>query len=122
MGIVPKVGKGYADSGDDAVVKVFNLSDLKIIKQIKVSVDADGMIFDEYTNTVLVVAGDSKNLTVIDPADDTVTRTVALPGKPEFFAVDGAGNAYINMAGTAPVSNSQNKAGNPQPPPPLSKI
>src|SRR3979490_2590383 len=62
IAIVPKLGKGYADSGDDAVVKGFNLSDLKIIKQIKVSVDADGMIFDEYTNTVLVVAGDSKNL------------------------------------------------------------
>src|SRR6266436_9896715 len=47
MAIVPKLGKGYADSGDDAVVKVFNLSDLKIIKQIKVSVDADGMLYDE---------------------------------------------------------------------------
>ena len=111
MAIVPKLGKGYADSGDDAVVKVFNLSDLKIIKQIKVSVDADGMIFDEYTNTVLVVAGDSKNLTVINPADDTVTRTVALPGKPEFFAVDGAGNAYINMADTASVVKVNIKSG-----------
>ncbi len=111
MAIVPKLGKGYADSGDDAVVKVFNLSDLKIIKQIKVSVDADGMIFDEYTNTVLVVAGDSKNLTVINPADDTVTHTVTLPGKPEFFAVDGAGNVYINMADTASVVKVNIKAG-----------
>ncbi len=111
MAIVPKLGKGYADSGDDGVVKVFNLSDLKIIKQIKVSVDADGMIFDESTNTILVVAGDSKNLTVINPADDTVTRTVTLPGKPEFFAVDGAGNAYINMADTASVVKVNIKAG-----------
>jgi hypothetical protein len=103
IAIVSSLGKGYADSGDDGVVKVFNLSDNKIIKQIKVSVDADGMIYDEPSKTVLVVAGDSKNLTVINPADDTVTRTVALPGKPEFFAVDGAGNAYINMADTASI-------------------
>src|SRR5882757_34737 len=103
IAIVPKLGKGYADSGDDALVKVFNLTDFKIIKQIKVSVDADGMLYDETSNTVLVVAGDSKNLTVINPTDDSVARTVALPGKPEFFALDEAGNVYINMADTASI-------------------
>jgi glutamine cyclotransferase len=112
IAIVSSLNKGYADSGDDGVVKVFNLSDNKIIKQIKVSVDADGMIYDEHTKTVLVVAGDSKNLTVINPADDTVARVVALPGKPEFFAVDGAGNAYINMADTASIAKVNITSGN----------
>ncbi len=111
IAIVAKLGKGYADSGDDGVVKVFDLASLKIIKQIKVSVDADGVVFDEFTNTVLVVAGDSKNLTVINPADDTVTRTVSLPGKPEFLAVDGAGNAYVNIADTASVAKVNIAAG-----------
>lgn len=111
IAIVSGLGKGYADSGDDGVVKVFDLSDNKIIKQIKVSVDADGMIYDEHTKTVLVVAGDSKNLTVINPADDTVACVVALPGKPEFFAVDGAGNAYINMADTASIAKVNITAG-----------
>src|SRR5882762_2125906 len=32
--VVSSLGKGYADGGDDGVVKVFNLSDNKIIKQI----------------------------------------------------------------------------------------
>ncbi len=78
IAIVSKLSKGYADSGDDGIVKVFSLTDFHVIKQIKVSPDADGMLYDERTDSVLVVAGDSKNLTVINPTDDTVTRTVAL--------------------------------------------
>jgi len=101
IAIVSKLSKGYADSGDDGIVKVFSLTDFHVIKQIKVSPDADGMLYDERTDSVLVVAGDSKNLTVINPTDDTVTRTVALPGKPEFMAIDEAGNVYVNIADTA---------------------
>jgi hypothetical protein len=33
IAIVPKMNKGYADSGDDGVVKVFNLTDFKIISR-----------------------------------------------------------------------------------------
>jgi DNA-binding beta-propeller fold protein YncE len=98
VAIVTRLGKGYADSGDDGMVKVFSLADLRVLKQIKVSPDADGMAYDARTGSVLVVAGDSKNLTVIDPASDTVKKAIALPGKPEFFAIDGAGKAYVNLA------------------------
>jgi outer membrane protein assembly factor BamB len=104
IALVPKLGKGYASSGDDGVLKVFNLSDLKIIKQIKVSPDADGVLYDEHTGSILVVAGDSKNLTVIDPTNDTVARTVTLPGTPEFLAIDGAGKVYVNIADIASLS------------------
>ncbi len=97
IAIVSKLGKGYADSGDEGVVKVFHLSDLQIIKEIKVSPDADGMLYDEHTGSVLVVAGDSHNLTIINPADDAVVRTVDLGGKPEFMATDEAGNVYVNL-------------------------
>ncbi len=98
VAIVPGLHKGYADSGEDAIVKVFSLDGLTIQKEIKVSPDADGMVFDAHTGSVLVVAGDSRNLTVIDPRTDTVARTVDLPGKPEFLAVDGEGAAYLNLA------------------------
>jgi DNA-binding beta-propeller fold protein YncE len=97
IAIVTALGKGYADSGDDGVVKVFNLSDLAIVKTIKVSPDADGMAFDPHTGLVLVVAGDSHNLTAIDPARDTVAKVIDLGGKPEFLAVDGRGKAYVNL-------------------------
>ena len=90
----------YADSGDDGVLKVFSLIDFHILKTIKISDDADGVLYDPASKTVLVVAGDSKNLTVVSVTDDKVVKTIALPGKPEFFAVDGHNHAFVNIADT----------------------
>lgn len=104
IAIVNDLDKGYADSGDDGVVKVFSLSDFHIIATIKVSDDADGMLYDPKTHTVLVVAGDSKNLTIIDPKDDKVVKAVTLPGKPEFFAIDTDGHAFVNIADTGSIA------------------
>jgi sugar lactone lactonase YvrE len=104
IAIVPKLGKGYADSGDDSVVAVFDLKSLQISKQIKVSEDPDGMVYDEHTGSVLIVAGDAKNLTVINPVDDTVTRTINLPGKPEFLALDETGHVYVNIVDNAAIA------------------
>ena len=104
IAIVPDLGKGYADSGDDGVVKVFNLSDFKISKEIKVSPDADGLVYDSGTKKALVVAGDSKNLTIVDVATDTVSNVVMLPGKPEFLALDGRGHVFINIADHASIA------------------
>ncbi|MDB6014853.1 MAG: collagen triple helix repeat domain protein [Gammaproteobacteria bacterium] len=98
IAIVSELGKGYAASGDDGVVKVFNLADLSIVKTIKVSVDADGAVYDPIGKMVMVVAGDSKNLTLINVADDTVAKVVPLPGKPEFLALDGNGHVFVNIA------------------------
>lgn len=104
VAIVTEVGKGYADSGDDGIVKVFSISDLHVIKTVKVSKDADGMLYDPFSKTVLVVAGDSKNLTMIEVSSDQVVKTIPLPGQPEFFAIDGNGHAFINIADTGSVS------------------
>jgi len=97
IAIVSSAGKGYADSGDDGVVKVFDLATLKVKSVIKVSPDADGMVYDQATQRVLIVAGDPHDLTMIDVATDKVARVIALPGKPEFLALDGAGKVYINL-------------------------
>ena len=104
VAVVSELGKGYADSGDDGVVKVFSLTDFHVLKTIKVSDDADGVLYDPSSRTVLVVAGDSKNLTVISPDKDTVLRTVTLPGKPEFLATDGHGHAFVNIADNASIA------------------
>jgi DNA-binding beta-propeller fold protein YncE len=104
IAIVAELNKGYADSGDDGVVKVFDLKDFHIIKTIKVSEDADGMVYEPKSHTVLVVAGDSKNLTIINTSNDSVSKVVALPGKPEFLALDTQGHAFINIADSASIA------------------
>jgi DNA-binding beta-propeller fold protein YncE len=111
VAIVPELGKGYADSGDDGVLNVFSLGDLHIIKSIKVSADADGVIYDPASKDVLVVAGDSHNLTIVSAAEDRVVRTVDLPGKPEFLAVDGHNHAFVNIADTGSLSKVDLAAG-----------
>lgn len=111
IAIVDRLGKGYADSGEDGIVKVFSLSDLHILKQIKVSPDADGMVFDKSTGLVLVVAGDSKNLTAINPGEDKVVKTIALPGKPEFLTTNGEGVAFVNLADIAKIAKVDLRAG-----------
>jgi YVTN family beta-propeller protein len=104
VAIAAEVGKGYADSGDDGIVKVFSLADLHVLKTVKVARDADGMVYDPGSKSVLVVAGDSKNLSVIDTATDAVVKTITLPGKPEFLAVDGHGHAFVNIADVNSIS------------------
>ena len=104
VAVVPELGKGYADSGDDGVLEVFSLSDFHVLKSIKVSADADGVIYDPASKNVLVVAGDSHDLTIVSAAEDRVVRTVGLPGKPEFLAVDGHKHVYINIADTGSLS------------------
>ena len=104
IAIVDRLGKGYADSGQDGVVKVFSLSDLRIQKEIPVSPDADGMVYDQKTGLVLLVAGDSKELMAINPVKDQVVETIALPGKPEFLTTDGDGDAFVNLADVAKIA------------------
>ncbi len=104
IAIVPELGKGYADSGDDAVLKVFSLKDFHIIKELKVSADSDGVIYDPYSRRILIVAGDSKDLTIVDPATDEIIKRVALPGKPEFLAADGHGTAFVNLSDTSAIA------------------
>jgi DNA-binding beta-propeller fold protein YncE len=104
VAIVPELGKGYADSGEDGVVKVFSLADFHVLSTIKVAEDADGVVYDPSTRSVLVVAGDSKSLTTIGVDKDTVLKTVTLPGKPEFLAVDGHGHVFINIADTGSIA------------------
>ena len=101
--VVNRLGKGYAVSGEDGAVKVFNLSDLKIVKDIKIADDIDGAVLDPHSGAVLVVSGDGKSLSVINPDHDTV-KTFPLPGKPEYLAADGAGKVYVNLADTATVA------------------
>lgn len=103
--------KLYATSGGDGVVKVFDAADLKLLKTLPVGKDADGVIADPSTGTVIVMVGDGKEAAIIDTASDTVVRTVALPAEPEFAAVDGRGKLYVNLVSTGQIAKIDIKAG-----------
>lgn len=95
------LGHGFATSGGDGMLAQFDLATLSVIRKIPVGADADGVIFDPATRTVLVAVGDGKKLVIVDAAAGAVTHAIDLPGPPEFLAADGRGKVFVNIVSTA---------------------
>jgi YVTN family beta-propeller protein len=97
--IVPGLGRGFATSGNDNVVIVFDSKSLKILGRIKTTgTNPDAIQYDAAdTRKIYVVNGSSGNVTVIDPETLAVTGTIALSaGKLEQICFDGRGHAFVN--------------------------
>jgi YVTN family beta-propeller protein len=97
--IVPGLNRGFATSGNDNAVIVFDPQTLKTLTRIKTTgTNPDAIQYDAAdTKKVYVVNGSSGSVTVIDPATATVTGTVALSGgKLEQICFDGRGRAFVN--------------------------
>lgn len=88
---------GYISDGGGNAVVVFDRSSLATVATIPAGTNPDGIIFEPATQTVWAFNGRSKDVTVIDTAKRTVAATIALPGKPEFPAVDGKGIVFDNI-------------------------
>lgn len=94
---VPALGRGYASNGRSGRTTVFDLDTLKPIAAITGDLDADPVVFDPTDNRVFVMNGDSRSVTVIDPATDTAVATIPLPGPPEYAVADGKGSLFVNI-------------------------
>jgi YVTN family beta-propeller protein len=98
VGISTATGKGYTDDGKAGVAVAFDLKTLKSIKRIPAKPDADGIAFDSVSGHIFVVDGDSKTVTVIDPATDAAVANVDLGGGLEYAVAGGDGKLYVNGA------------------------
>jgi DNA-binding beta-propeller fold protein YncE len=98
VAVIPSIGKGYAGSSTTNSVVVFDSSDFSVRKKLPADEDTDGVVYDPASKRVFVMEGDPQKLLVIDTGSDLVVARVALHGKPEFAAVDGAGKLYVNIA------------------------
>ena len=95
--IAPGTGHGFATSGNDATVVMFDLNTYKPLSRIPAAEDADAVIYDPASKRVFTFNGDAHSSTVIDPAAGTLVTNVALPGKPEYGASSGNGKVYANL-------------------------
>lgn len=98
IALVHSLGKGYISNGTLNRVLVFDLATNKILKYVPTGKFADAIFYDNFSNKVITCNGMSKNMTVIDPTDDTVVATIQLTGWPETAVSDGKGNIYVNNA------------------------
>jgi DNA-binding beta-propeller fold protein YncE len=90
-------GKGYATSGDDSTVTIFDLKTLRVLGHTTAAPDADAVLFDPVTRRVFTFNGDSHSSSVLDAATGKKVGTVKLDGAPEFGVSDGEGKLYVNL-------------------------
>lgn len=92
----PKSGHGF--TSDHPQVSMFDTKTLTKLKSIDVGeARPDGILFDAFSERVFVFSHPTKNATVIDTRDGTVTGTIDLGGTPEQGVADGKGMLYVVM-------------------------
>src|SRR5262249_46144255 len=95
--IAPSSGHGFATSGNDRTVVMFDLESFMSLARIPAAEDADAIIYDSATNRIFTFNGDAHSSTVIDPGPGTVITNIGLGGKPEYGVSAGDGKVYANL-------------------------
>jgi DNA-binding beta-propeller fold protein YncE len=98
--VVNGTGHGFATSGEDGAVVMFDLGNFKTLGRIQAAEDADAIIFDSSSNRVFTFNGDAQSSTVIDPVAGKLITNIPLGGKPEYGASAGDGKVYANLTDT----------------------
>ena len=95
--IAEKSGHGFATSGNDSSVVMFDLATYKVLGRAHAAEDADAIIYDAASDRVFTFNGDAHSSTVIDPATGKTITNIDLGGKPEYGASAGDGKVYANL-------------------------
>jgi DNA-binding beta-propeller fold protein YncE len=98
--VVNSAGHGFATSGTDGAVLMFDLKTFKVLQKIPAAEDADAIIYDQPSNRVFTFNGDAHSSTVIDPKAGKLITNISLGGKPEYGASAGDGRVFANLVDT----------------------
>lgn len=101
--IAQSTGHGFATSGNDQSVVMFDLKTFKVLGRIPAAEDADAILYDSVSNRVFTLNGDAHSSTVIDPRHGTLITNLPLGGKPENGVAAGDGKIYANITDTSEV-------------------
>jgi len=108
--IAERSGHGFATSGDDSSVVMFDLATYKPLGRIHAAEDADAVIYDPVSNRVFTFNGDAHSSTVIDPDQGKLVTNIDLGGKPESGVSAGDGKVYANLTDIGEVVEIDAKA------------
>lgn len=106
---VPTTGRLYVSDGSKAEVKIFEGASLAQTKTVKLSDDADDMVYDPKTQLLYVGHGgrDATNparVAVIDAKDQSVIADLPVAAHPEGLEIDAATDrVFANIADAAQV-------------------
>lgn len=90
-------GHGFASSGRDSMVTMFDLKTLEVLGRTKAAEDADAILYDPATRRVFTFNGDAASSSVLDAVSGKAIGTIDLGGKPEFGVSAGDGKLYANI-------------------------
>jgi DNA-binding beta-propeller fold protein YncE len=101
--VAGSTGHGFATSGNDQSVVMFDLKSFEALGKIPAAEDADAIVFDSASNRVFTLNGDAHSSTMIDPVAGKLITNIPLGGKPEYGASAGDGKVYANLTDTSEV-------------------
>jgi len=94
----PATGHGFASSGVNDQVTMFDLKTLATIKQFKsTGSNPDSIEYDPESKHVYTGNHGGGGVTVIDPATGDIVGTIPIEGKLEGIAFDGRGQGFVNV-------------------------
>ena len=108
--IAQSSGHGFATSGSDESVVMFDLKTFQPQARIHAAEDADAIVYDGVSNRVFTMNGDAHSSTVIDARDGKLVTNIQLGGKPEYAAAAGDGKVYANLTDISEVVEIDAKA------------
>jgi len=92
-----QAGHGFATSGRDSAVTMFDLKTLKVLGHTTAAPDDDAILFDPASQHVFTFNGDAHSASVLDPASGARVGTIDLGTGPEFGVSAGDGALYVNL-------------------------
>jgi DNA-binding beta-propeller fold protein YncE len=101
--IAQAAGHGFATSGNDQSVVMFDLKTFKPLGRIPSAEDTDAILYDPASNRVFTLNGDAHSSTVIDPIAGKQITMIPLGGKPEYGTSANDGKVYANLTDTSEV-------------------
>lgn len=104
VALAPDLNLGFATSGKDGTVNVFDLKTLGTLRKIKAGQKPDAILFDPASRKVFAFNHGGGNVTIIDPAKlDAPPIMLPVGGTLEFAVADGAGRVFVNVEDTSEV-------------------
>lgn len=97
-------GKGFATSGGDSTVVIFDLHTLKVLGRTIAAPDCDAIAYDPVTHRVFTFNGDASSSSVIDAATGRRLANIPLGAHPEFGVSGDDGNVYVNLVSSSEVA------------------
>jgi hypothetical protein len=101
--IAEKAGHGFATSGNDSSIVMFDLKTFKVLGRVHAAEDADAILYDPVSDRVFSLNGDAHSSTVVDPHSGKVIVNVSLGGRPEYGVSGGDGMVDANMTDNSTV-------------------